>query len=420
MASSGIAMDQPLPPRRRNYIAVAVGVSLLAAAIVGVSRLIPHGLQVSDTDFRIATTQRGLFRNDLVFRATAAPLHTLMLDVLESGRVEEVLVRDGAPVKKGQLLFRLSNPQLRLDVVARESDRAQQISNLSLLRVSMESSQTAHERRMLDLDYALLQARKQHERNVSLQQQGYIPAWTVEQSQDRLDQQRQALDAERKRFTIEMSIQRDGVRQMEQAIDRLDAGLQVVNETVESLAVRAPLDGRLTDFHLQLGEIVKPEQRIGRIDDPSEFKLTADIDEFYLGSVAVGKRGAVTANGRDHPVEISSVFPQIKEGRFSIELQFTEGQPPGMSPGQSAETHLSLGDSTPALFLPNDAWVNDTGGAWAFVVGADGKSAERRDIRIGRRNTTQVEVVAGLAAGERVIVSDYAVFGSAARLQWSH
>ena len=410
-------MDRPLPKRRPNYVIAAIAALLMLAGIAVISQLIPHGLRVAEGDIRIATVQQGLFRNDVVVRSTAAPLHTIMLDALESGRVEEVPVNDGALVAKDALLFRLSNPQLRLNLVAREADRAQQISNLSTLRVSIETSQTEHQRRMLDLSFALTQAEKQFTRNASLAKTGVIPLVALEESQDRFAQQRQVLEDEKTRSVIEMRIKRDGVRQMEQAIEELDAGLKVVNDAIEGLAVRAPIAGRLTDFRLQLGEIVKSEQRIGRIDDPSQFKLTAQIDEYYLGSVLREKKGSVNVNGRDYPVEVSRVFPQITDGRFLIELLFTGETPREMNPGQSAETRITLGGTIPGLILPNDAFMNDTGGAWAFVLARDGRSAERREIRVGRRNNSQVEVASGLAPGERVIVSTYARFGEAEQLQ---
>ncbi len=414
---SGAAMDQPLPARPRNYLAIGAGVLVPLLAIAAFWQLVPRGLRVQADAIRIATVQREMFRNDLVMRAVAAPLHTVMLDAFESGRVEEVLAADGANVAKGQLLFRLSNPQLRLELVAREADRAQQISNLSILRVAIEASETEHQRRVLDLQFALTQARKTQARLVPLAEQGVISAATLEESHDRLERERQSLEDQQARFAVEMRIKRDGARQMEQAIERLDAGLQVVSESIEGLAVRAPIAGRLTDFHLQLGEIVKPDQRLGRIDDPSRTKLVALVDEYFLGSVSAGKPGIAITNGRDYAVEVSRVFPQIKDGRFTIELLFTGAAPPDMSPGQSAETRITLGETSEALILPNDAFVNDTGGAWVFVVSRDGQAAERRVIRTGRRNNSQVEIAQGLSAGERVIVSGYTAFGKAERLQ---
>lgn len=412
---TGAAMDRALPKSRRRYVTFTIGTLLLLVGISVLLWLVPHGLQVSENDLRIATAQRGLFHDDVLVRSTAAPLHTVMLDASESGRVEEVLVNDGALVVKGQLLFRLSNPQLRLNLVAREADRAQQTANLSNLRVAIEAGQTEHQQRVLELNYDLTQAQKRHARYLAIRP--YISAATLEESEDLIEKQQVALADDEARFAIEMRIKHEGIKQMEQAVEQLDAGLKVVNESLEGLDVRAPIAGRLTDFLLQLGEIVKPDQHIGRIDDPSQFKLVAQIDEYYLGGVSVGKKGTVTVNAHDYAVEVRRVFPQITDGRFSVDLAFTQEAPGGLNPGQSAETRLTLGDATLGLILPNDAFLNDSAGTWAFVLSPDGKTAERRTIRIGRRNNSQVEVAAGLSPGERVIVSTYADFGKSKRLQ---
>ena len=189
-----------------------------------------------------------------------------------------------------------------------------------------------------------------------------------------------------------------------------------MNEAIDALAVRAPIAGRLTDFKLQLGEIVNAEQRVGRIDDPTSFKLTARIDEYFLGGVTIGKAGSVNVNGHGYAVRVSRVFPQIKDGRFVAELLFTGETPPDMSPGQSAETRITLGGASPGLLLPNDAFYADTGGTQVYVLTPDGRSALRRSIRVSRRNDSQLEIAAGLTAGERVIVSSYAGFRDAGRL----
>lgn len=416
---TGAAMDRPLPKKSPRYLALLVGGLALAGGLVTIAELLPRGLHVSRSELRIATVRRGMFRDDVLVRASAAPLHTVMLDTLESGRVEEVLAKDGAPVRKGDLLYRLSNPQLSLNLVAREADRTQQISNLANMRVAMETSRSEHDRRLLDLTFAVAQARRLQARYAALQRSGYISASMFEDSEDRLEQQEQALAEEKARFAIEMQTKLDAINKMQQAIAQLDLGLRVVNESIQALAVRAPIAGRLTDFQLQVGEIVEPDQHIGRIDDPSRFKLLADVDEFYLGRVSAGEKGRVSADGREYDVAVDRVFPQVTDGRFSVELLFTGEAPVEMSPGESVETRIALGETTSALLLPNDAFLNDSDGTWVFVVARDSQGAERRTIRIARRNNSQVEVAAGLAAGERVIVSSYAAFGKATRLQIS-
>jgi HlyD family secretion protein len=204
---------------------------------------------------------------------------------------------------------------------------------------------------------------------------------------------------------------------MEGSIQGLNTGLKLVSATVDALAVRAPIGGMLADFHLQVGQTVKTNERIGRIDDPQRFKLTALVDEFYLNRVAVGRHGSVSQDGKNYEVTISAVYPQIKEGRFTVELNFAKDQPPVLSPGQGLDAQLTLGAPANALLLPNGAFANDTGGAWAFVVDKNGSKVEKRQIRLGRRSSSQVEVLSGLAAGERVIVSGYTSFGKAERLE---
>lgn len=413
-------MDQPLPRRRGRRAAIAV--AILAAVIAlaaALWQLAPRGLQVPLASARVAAVERGMFRDDVALRAIAAPLHSVMLDAVETGRVEEVFAADGALVARGDILFRLSNPQRRLELLAREAEHAQQISNLTNLRVSLEASRGQRERRAANVAFSLMQAQKRHDRNTALARKGFISPAVLEDSADQVAQQRRLLDSDKTSDELERATQLDAVRQMEQAIARVEAGMRLANATVEALAVRAPVAGRLTDFRLQVGETVKPDQRLGRVDNVAQFKLTAQVNEYYLNLLVPGRHGAATIGARVHPVSVSRVYPQINDGRFAVELAFEQGQPGAMNPGQGVEVLITLGGATPALLLPNDAFMSDSGGAWAFVVDRDGAGAERRAIRTGRRNNSQLEVISGLAAGERVIVSSYGHYGRAKQLQFT-
>ncbi|MES2901442.1 MAG: efflux RND transporter periplasmic adaptor subunit [Pseudomonadota bacterium] len=418
LAPSGAAMDQPLPKRRGKRFAL-IGAGVVAALALGATlwSFVPSGLQVPLRDVRIASVEKGVFRDDIVVRATTEPLKSVILDSVESGRVEEVLATDGALVKKGQLLFRLSNPQRNLELLARQAEHAQQISNLSNLRVAQEANNSEHRRRLSDLEFALSQGEKQHARNVKLAAQGFISSVSLEESADRVAQQRRAVQIEREATSTEVKVKQDALAQLDRATRELRSGLDLVNATVVALAVRAPVDGMLADFRLQVGQTVRPDQNLGRIDDPNRFKLTAQVDEFYLNRVAVGRQGTVKQADQVYPVSVSTIYPQIKEGRFTVEMVFTKGQPPVMSPGQGMDAQITLGEPAPATLLPNGAFVNDSGGAWVFVLAADGQHVEKRTVRIGRRSNSQIEILSGLAPGEQVIVSGYAGFGKAERLQ---
>lgn len=420
-AVTGAAMDVAMPKRRgKLYVRAGVTLALLAAFGAGAWHFMPHGLQVDSADLRLARAASGIFRDDIVVRATAQPLNSIMLDSVESGRVEEVLVEDGQAVDKGQLLFRLSNPLRNLALLERQAEQAQQISNLANLRVAQETSRSEHRRRLSDAEFAVQQAEKQHARNSRLAQQGFISAVALEESADRLAQQRRTLENEQRRFDTEERVRQRGLQQMETAIDGFASGLQLVSATVDALAVRAPAAGMLTDFRLQVGQTVQPNQNIGRIDDPKRFKLSLQVDEFYLSRVTRGLAGSVTQDGKQYPLKVSAVFPQIREGRFTAEMVFTGEQPAVISPGQSLDAQLTLGQPAQALLLPTGAFMNDTGGAWVFVVDRASGRAEKRPVRLGRRNNSHVEVLSGLSAGEQVVISSYGPFGKAEQLQINH
>lgn len=416
--ASGAAMDTIVPRRRGRRLAIA-GASALAVLIAAYAlwSMLPRGLRVDGADVRIGQVVRGVFIDDIVVRASAEPLHSVILDAVESGRVEEVLATDGALVKQGELLFRISNPQRHLELLARQSEHAVSIFNLSNLRVAQEASASDHQRRLDDLRFNVEQAHKRHERNLRLAAQGFISSVALEESNDALLQQQHLLAQQQRAATTESRVRNAAAQQLEHAIGGLDSGLRLVSGTVDALAVRAPVAGRLTNFRLQVGESVATGKNIGRIDDPARFKLAASVDEYYLNRMAVGRHGAVTQDGRDYPADIRAIYPQIKDGRFIVDLVFTSGQPPVLNPGQSLDARITLGEPAPALLLPNGAFINDSGGAWVYVLDAGGTAAERRAVRVGRRNNAQLEVLAGLAAGERVILSSYAAYGNSARLQ---
>jgi HlyD family secretion protein len=411
-------MDAVLPRRRGKRIAIAGAVLLCVMLAAGALwSWMPRGLQVDGADLRSGRVERGIFLDEIVVRATAEPLNSVILDSVESGRIEEVYASDGALVRKGQLLFRISNPQRNLELLARQAEHAQQIFNLSNLRVAQEASASDHQRRLDDLAYSLEQARKQHARNARLAQQGYISSVALEESGDALARQQRALAQEQRARDTEAGVRGNAAQQLETAIQGLRSGLKLVGATVEALAVRAPVDGRLTDFRLQVGESITTGKNVGRIDDPTLFKLSAKVDEYYLNRMAVGRHGSIRQDERDYAADIRTIYPQIKDGRFSVELAFTAGQPPVLSPGQGLDTRITLGEPASALLLPNGPYLNDSGGAWVYVLDASGRTAERRPVRTGRRNNSQVEVLAGLAAGDRVILSSYAAFGNSPRLQ---
>ncbi|HEY9104290.1 efflux RND transporter periplasmic adaptor subunit [Chitinimonas sp.] len=416
---TGAGMDRAVVRRRKPWlwVAAATGAAVLAGLVWW---MLPRGQVVGASELEIATVQSGQFRDEILLRSNAAPLASVFLDATEGGRVEAVHVRDGAMVKKGELLFRLSNPQRQQEMLARESDVAQQVANLAGLKVGLEASRADHRRELAGLEYTLDRVQKDHQRNSQLAAQGFLSAAALEESRDKLSQQQRLLAEAKADIQAELGTRQHAIDQMARAIGGLQDGLKIMRTTADALAVRAPTDGRLTDFRLEEGESVKPSDRLGRIDSPDRYKLTASADEFYLGRVSLGLKGSAQIGGQSYDVTLARLNPQVKDGRFNLELQFTSTMPKQMQPGQGVDARLSLGQPSQSLLLPDGAFYSDTGGAWIFVLAEGDGQAERRAIRLGRRAANQIEVLGGLKAGERVIVSSYRDFRDAQRLRVSH
>lgn len=417
-ASSGAGMDRVVArdPRKR-WIKMGACAAAVAGLAGAVWLAMPRGYAVEAGELDIGTVAQGVFQDALAVRSTVVPLSSVYLDATEGGRVEEVLVRDGATVQQGELLFRLSNPQRDQEALARSADVAQQLANLSTMRAALAATKAGYQRDLSGYEYNVTRAAKEYARQADLAGKGFISAATLEEAADKLEQQRRLLAQTRTDAGAEYRIREQSITEFDAAISGLNNGLRLVRASAEQLAVRAPVDGRLTSFQLQVGESVKTTDRIGRIDSFDRYKLSASVDEFYLNRIATGLKGKVEQGGQAYALTVSQLNPQIKDGRFTMFLHFDGAAPAGLQPGKSLDTHVTLGQSARALLLPDGAFYADTGGAWVFVLDAGGDYAARRNVKLGRRAAGKVEVLGGLAAGERVIVSGYRRFGEAEGLR---
>ncbi|MFT7217295.1 MAG: HlyD family secretion protein, partial [Paraglaciecola sp.] len=194
---------------------------------------------------------------------------------------------------------------------------------------------------------------------------------------------------------------------------RLEGNLKISRQNLENMNVRAPVDGALSGFDVEVGQSIGPGERLGQIDTPNDYKLSAFIDEFYLGRVDIGQRAVF----EDYQLTILKIYPQVQNGQFEVDLIFTGEQPDDIRRGQTIQTKLTLGDASEALLIPNGAFFQDTGGNWMFVVTEDGGQAVRRPVRLGRRNSSFIEVIEGLEINERVVTSPYASYQDMTRLK---
>lgn len=412
---SGAAMDRRIALPRRRGAALLIAATVLAL-IALLARFWPRGVAVMRADLEIATVHNGAFHDVLVTRATAQPLQSVLLDASEDGRVEQVLVKDGASVEAGQLLVVLASSQRAQELMARSSEAAQQLANLATFRAALSQAQAAHRRELTQAEFELDRARRAHERNRELAATGFLSPAALEESADKLAMARRLLTQLQADGREELATRAQSVQAMQRAVTDLDQRLAAMRAASEGLAVRAPVGGRLTGLTLQVGESVRTGSRIARIDKLGRFKLEARLDEFHLPRVAVGLKGELEQGGRRFALTLARIDPQVKDGRFTVELTF-DAEPPALQAGQGLDARLTLGRPQPALLLTDGGFYADTGGAWAYVLDAGGHHAERRALKLGRRADGVIEVLGGLAPGEQVVVSSYRAFTGAPSLQ---
>ncbi len=401
-------------PRIIAAAAVLAGSILLA---LWITRDNSTSFTLDGQRIRIAEVTTGTYEDYIPLRAAVEPERTVYLDAIEGGRVEAVLVEEGAVVEVDQPLIELSNTQLQLDVIAREAEVSEQLNNLRNTQLAIEQNRLKLKSDLIEIDYQIVRLTRLVERYEELEGKQFLSTNDYENSSDELEYWNK-----RRVVTLESQAQDELVRlaQIEQlngSVAQLEKNLTLTRANLDNLLIRAPRSGQLTSLDAEIGESKARGERLGQIDDIDRFKASALVNEFYLNRVVVGQTALLGVDSREYVLEVSKVYPEVQAAQFEIDLRFTDGTPRDIRRGQTLQLRLVLGDTTQsATLLANGPFFTDTGGAWVFVLDADGTVARKRPVQFGRRNPNSIEVEAGLVPGDKVIVSSYASFIEVERL----
>ena len=372
-------------------------------------------LSVDNSRIVVSKVTSGIFEDFIPIRGRVTPAKTVYLDAIEGGRVEKIMVEDGASLTAGNLIVELSNASLQLSVLGNETRVAEQLNNMRTIELNLEQNRLQHKRNIIDIKHQIKLLTRQVERAQSLIATGAITKTQVEDSEDTL-----VWYKERLALTLE-SQQSDARMQGEQLVflketsTRLESNLGISRQNLDNMNVKAPVAGILSGFNVEVGQSIARGERLGQIDTPNDYKLTAFIDEFYLGRVDIGQ----TASYKHYSLVIAKVYPQVQNGQFEVDFKFVKEQPKGIRRGQTIQIKLTLGDASEAMLIPNGAFYQDTGGKWLFVVSPDGSQAVKRNVRLGRRNNQFIEVIEGLELGEEVVTSPYSSYQDMQRLNFN-
>lgn len=415
-------MDRPLvlpwwrQPRAKLLFAGAGIFAVLLPAMAMMRGMSERSLRVAAVNLTLGTVANDSFHDFVPLHGTVVPKDTVYLDALAGGQVATLLAQAGDEVKQGQPLIVFHNAQLELDVLNNAGRLVESITQVQSFETQLENNRVGNDKALADIRYNIATLEHTAARYDPLMQAGAMAPKDVEAVHDQLDHYRALLplqvETNRRQEALRLA-QLPGLKSEEASLHK---SLEATHAQLDDLTVKAPVSGRITALDLKIGENRNRGERLAEITPHTGFKISADVDEFYLGRARQGQKADVDLNGQRFNLRVARVYPGVKSGSFLIDLAFEGKMPEGLSPGATAEGKLSLGGDRRGLVVPAGAFLEASGGDYVFVLDANGKAAHRRRVKLGRRNAEQVEVISGLNAGERVITSDYATYDKIDRI----
>lgn len=373
-------------------------------------------LNVDREKITVAAVTEGPFQELISATGTVLPRTTVYLDAVEGGRIEEVFIREGAHVEIGQPILRLSNNDLQLRLLNAEAQRIEQRDRLQNTRFNMEMNSLNLRQQLTEMNYQIERLQKQFERRQELYEKQLISEQEFEDVRDEFAYWQRRKDLTLQAFRQDSLRMVTQVSQMEDALDRMERNFQVIQDNLENLVVRAPIDGQLSMLDAEVGQIRTSGSRFGQIDVLDGYRVRAQIDEFYISRVTREQRAQGEVAGQEYQMIATRVYPEVRDGRFEVDFEFAEEPPTGIRRGQTLRFRLEMSDPAQAVMVPRGGFYQTTGGNWIYVIDRSGETASRRFIQLGRQNPTHFEVLKGLEPGERVVTSSYETFGDADRL----
>lgn len=397
--------------KRILTIAGVFGIASLAAASYyftsGKSRL-----NVDTERITISEVKLGPFQETIPVNGIVLPITSIYLDAVEGGRVEEKYVDDGAVMKKGEPILRLSNTDLELSLVNQETSVYNLLTQMQISQNAARQNTIGKLNQGTDVESQLKEADRIYKLNKKLYDQKVIGLQEFKQSENNYNYQ-----VEKKRLADQV-LKQDSIsvkQELDQgrlSYERTQNALNVMRKKVGDLIVRAPVDGQLTSLDAEIGQSKNKGERLGQIDVLSGFKVRVDVDEHYISRIYTGLLGGFTLAGKDYKLKIKKVYTQVTSGRFQVDMEFEGEVPKGIRRGQTLQIRLAFSDEVQAVQVAKGGFYQQTGGNWIFKVSDDGKTAYKVDIQLNRQNPDYYEVTEGLKPGDKVVTSSYENYGN--------
>ncbi len=395
----------------RKYIPYIVGSVVLIAALLwlGLSNF-SSTLKVEKRGLSIDDVKKEQFNDYVRLDGQVVPISVVQISPEEGGIVMQKVVDEGAHVKKGDVIVKLSNSSLDLQILSAESELAEKQNLLRNTQISMEQDRLNNKNEKLQLDMDIVRKRRIYQQQAKLYKEQLNSREEYIQAKEDYELAVKKHGLIVRRLSQDSLYRHTQVSQMSENLDNMRKNVLLVRQRKEHLNIRSMINGEVGLLDVELGENIASGQKIGQINDMSDFKVEATIDEHYIDRIRQGLTATFEREGKSYGLRVRKVYPEVRDGKFKIDFVFTGTRPNNIRTGQTYYIDLQLGQSEPAVIIPKGTFFSVTGGNWIFVVDKSGKKAYRRKIRIGRQNPEYYEVLEGLQPGEKVITSGYEAY----------
>ncbi|MEA5111613.1 hypothetical protein SDC9_17748 [bioreactor metagenome] len=413
-------MDRIIEKKRwtPGRIAAIAGIVMLAILIlwVFVFRDNRSRLYVEYNQLSIAAVEKSRFQEFIPVDGIVFPRNTVYIDAVQGGIVEEIYVEDGAILKKGDPILRLSNANMELSYMDQETRMYDAINNLANTRISLEQLKYVRQKEITQLNYEIDRLKTDFGRKEQFHKDKLI-------SEKEFEDARRDYQYSLKQLEIALNLKRldsiSGVSQGKQislSMERMNNNLALLKKNMDNMTIKSPVDGKLSSFLVEIGQTKVSGEHLGQIDMMDGIKLRANIDERYISRVFTGQEASCDIGNKTFELEISKIYTNVSGGTFQVDLLFKDEEPAEVKRGQTIQLKVKFSGASDALILRRGGFFQETGGNWIYVLDPSEQYAVKRSIRIGRQNATHYEVLEGLEAGEKVIVSSYSNFNSREKL----
>ena len=368
-------------------------------------------LRVNGESLSISEVREGEFNDYIRLSGQVQPMTTIQVSPRESGIVEDILIEEGSKVQAGDIIIRLGNDDLDLEILNSEANLAEKENALRNTMIQMEQEKMQLSLNILELKTEVQRKERALESQKRLFDDGLIGKEEYLRSEEDYILFCKKLEVTIARAEQDSLYRNVQIKQMKESLENMKLNMQRIRMRKKNLEVKAPINGELGLLEVTLGESISSGRKIGQINALDSYKIEALIDEHYIDRVSAGLSATFERQNETFDAVIRKVYPEVRDGKFKADFRFSGEQPHNIRTGQTYYLNLQLAQPEKAILIHRGTFYQKTAGKWIYVVAPEGGKAVKREIRIGRQNPQFYEVLEGLEPGEKVITSGYDNFG---------